>query len=408
MRQTKYIYHLVVLIFICVILSACRDNGSKVKLPRMMPTYSYKDKLPMGLNVAYRLMNTQFGQAPVKVNAFSFEKTLPLLNLYNSGTIYVIIAEELKLGEAEVSYMLNYVSRGNTLFVSAESIDTVLLRLLKIDIVNNEELNILTDSSNALFMRDQLVSIEDPYTGEYNKYGFFYEDLSSGFERLDTSASGVFGIGANGLPNYLGIKYGSGYIWVHSNPSLFSNYFLLTKNNHQYFEKVFSYLTNRPVIVFWDDYYHKSHFKQSFFSLRVFFKYPALTMALLTGICLLLLYAAFSGKRKQKIIPILKPNINSSVSFVKTVGLLYLQQNDNKNIALKMVTHFWEYIRSHYFITSHTMDEEFIKALSRKSGVNEVRVRQLVSIVEEMPDKEQISNMELLELHNRIQEFYKK
>ncbi|MBI2731103.1 MAG: hypothetical protein HYX40_10185 [Sphingobacteriales bacterium] len=373
----------------------------------MSETYSYKDKFPLGLNTAYRMLHSQFSYAPIKINSLSFEKKFPDLNVYDSGVVYILITNRLYLSENEANYMLNFAAKGNTLFISAAYIDTALTKNLEIRSIDNSWRNFLIQDDYANLLRDDTVKVSHPYTGEYEPYSFFYKKMDQYFSISDSSKAGAFGKNTFDSSNYTGIKYGKGHIWIHSNPLLFSNYFLLTKNNYEYFEKVFSYLNDKPVIVFWDDYYRTARYGSNFSSLQVFFKYPSLTWALLLGIGLLLLYVAFVSKRKQRIIPALQPNINSSVSFVQTVGLLYLQKKDNRNIAVKMITYFLEYVRNHYFIATNIMNADFVKSLSRKSSISEERINELLRIMESVDERDNISDIELLDLHNRILEFYK-
>ncbi|MGE5106988.1 MAG: hypothetical protein ACM3H8_05560, partial [Sphingobacteriales bacterium] len=77
------------------------------------------------------------------------------------------------------------------------------------------------------------------------------------------------------------------------------------------------------------------------------------------------------------------------------------------NIAVKMITYFFEHIRNHYFLATHVINDEFVKALSRKSGVSEESIEELSAIIESVNNSEQVTDLELLDLHNRIQEFYK-
>ena len=72
-------------------------------------------------------------------------------------------------------------------------------------------------------------------------------------------------------------------------------------------------------------------------------KHPPLQYAFWLSLLLLLLYILFAGKRMQRIIPLVKPNENTTVTFTETIGRLYLQKKDNKNIAnvlIKISNHF--------------------------------------------------------------------
>jgi predicted nucleic acid-binding protein len=116
----------------------------------------------------------------------------------------------------------------------------------------------------------------------------------------------------------------------------------------------------------------------------------------------------FGGKRRQRVIPMVKPNENTTVAFTETIGRLYLQNKNNKNIADKMITYFNEYVRNHYYVNTNTINDEFLTTLSRKSGVEFTQVETLYRTIQHAQQQYQITDFELLSLNTQIQKFYKK
>src|SRR5690606_36227948 len=80
-------------------------------------------------------------------------------------------------------------------------------------------------------------------------------------------------------------------------------------------------------------------------------------------------------KRKQRIIPIIKPLQNTSLNFIKTIGNLYFQKKNNNDIGQKMTNHFTEYIRSNYHIPATELSEDVIIRLSEKSGYDKDKLK---------------------------------
>ena len=130
--------------------------------------------------------------------------------------------------------------------------------------------------------------------------------------------------------------------------------------------------------------------------------------AMLLACTFMLLYIAFESKRKRRLVPPLEPNINSSLSFVQTIGNLYLQKKDNRNIAVKMVSYFFEHVRSNYHLNTHSINAEFIQSLAGKSGVAEATVKDLLTQAEYINQVESITDQELFHISNLIYEFYKR
>jgi predicted nucleic acid-binding protein len=125
-------------------------------------------------------------------------------------------------------------------------------------------------------------------------------------------------------------------------------------------------------------------------------------------LALLLIFIAFGGKRRQRFVPEKISNVNTTVSYTETIGRLYLQKKDNRNIALKMFTYFLEHVRSQYYLNTQNLNNEFAEALSRKSGVSETKVQHLLQLMDDTDRAENISDLRLLELHNLVQEYFKK
>jgi hypothetical protein len=73
-----------------------------------------------------------------------------------------------------------------------------------------------------------------------------------------------------------------------------------------------------------------------------------------------------------------------------------------------MFTYFLEHVRNHYYLNTQNLNNEFAEALSRKSGVPEERVKHLLHLMDNTDRSENISDLRLLELHNHLQEYFKK
>jgi hypothetical protein len=204
-------------------------------------------------------------------------------------------------------------------------------------------------------------------------------------------------------------------LYLHVAPRIFSNYFLLTGDNYKYFENVISYLRSDPKNIYWDEYYkntnpgrRKDNSKKNgddFSSTRVIKQHPPLLWAFWLAIAGLLLFIFFNVKRKQRIINVVKPNVNTTVTFTETVGRLYLQKRNNNHIAEKMITYFYEHIRNKYFINTAMVNDEFINSVSGKSGVSKQQTQELFSLIEKIQSEENVNDEEILQLNMQIENF---
>ena len=406
-RSLRYRYlGIAVTILVLAFAGCAKKDANKIKIPRLDPKYSYKDKEPMGGYVAYRYLNSMFDYGVTSVIKNSFSNLRYEIN-YNN-TLYVIVAKSVFLSEDDVESMMNYVSNGNTLFISADYIDRKLTDTLSAKTSFNF-MSFFAINEYQLPKKDTWVSLAHESPAAPNKYGFFFVPFSSNFIEYDSAGTQVLGYNEIGEPNFVAIGHGQGKFILHTSPAAFSNYFLLTGNNKEYLEKTFSYFDAATNAVYWDDYYRLRKGGSDNFSIAKFFrKYPPLNFAFWLVLALLLAFLAFGGKRRQRFVPEKMPNTNTTVSYTETIGRLYLQKKDNRNIAIKMFTYFLDQVRSTYYLNTQNLNDEFIESLSRKSGVAETKVKHLLELMEETGQSVRISDVKLLELHNLMQEYFKK
>ncbi len=256
-----------------------------------------------------------------------------------------------------------------------------------------------------------------------SEYGYYYYPFLNSFSGYDSGFTRVLGVNEAAKPNYIVMFIGKGRLYLHAAPRVFSNYFLLTNNNYKYLENVLSYLRFEPKNIYWDEYYKNKSYhqkrksgssgdgngqdKKEFSSFNVINKYPALLWAFWLSLISILLFVLFNMKRKQRIINEVKPNINTTVTFTETVGRLYLQKKNNKNIAEKMITYFYEHVRNKYFLNTNEINGQFIITLAGKSGFGKEETEKLFNMISAIQATESVEDEELLELNEHLQKFYK-
>src|SRR5204863_7598811 len=119
----------------------------------------------------------------------------------------------------------------------------------------------------------------------------------------DSSHAVVLGRNAQGQPDFIQMKIGTGTISIHSVPIAFSNYFLLHKNNVEYFQKAFSVIPARVEKLTWNEYYLNKKInpsKKSGSLFGVLFRYPPFKWGLLLAAFILLLYLVMQMRRRQR------------------------------------------------------------------------------------------------------------
>lgn len=396
--------------FVVIILTvvSCSRQNDAGKLPDMSRNYSKRSKKPFGTFTAFQMLKEKYNAVTIETITKNFDDNA--INSFSSVKgLYVVISKMVLLSEKDKNAMLQYVSNGNQLFIAAEYIDETLFDELGVQVQYSSLSSLFQNKSttdNA--MRYSTVSMSDSSLFNKQLYGFFHYPLVANFVNTDSIGARSIGLNESGYPNYISVVHGKGRFFFHLHPQTFSNYFLLSRNNKEYFEKVFSYTANERYAVYWDDYYRMGQRSDESFSLfAVFMKYPMLKWALLLAMALMLLYIAFASKRKQRPVPVKNFNSNASVSFVETIGRLYLQKKNNTNIAQKMITYFMEHIRSKYYLNTSHLNAEFFSSLSRKSGVEETEVKEFFELIGHLQESPELTDLQLLVLNNRMQIFFK-
>jgi hypothetical protein len=395
-------------------LHGCTFQDKK-KLPSLNERYSKTDKLPFGSFVAYQRIKSIFHDYGINVVNEPFDVTWERIKA-SSGTdysLYFLITKNLILKDNEVAALINYVNTGNDIFISADYIDTKLLESLFCKVDRKGE--IINEVHGK--MRDTHVSMYFGKKIAASQYGYYYFPFLNAINDFEPEFTRVLGVNEMNQPNYALFFLGKGRIYLHVAPRIFSNYFLLTNSNFQYLDNVISYLRLEPERIYWDEYYKTSSSSRNknrnenndkdFSTLRVIKQHPPLLWAFCIALTGILLYVFFNLKRKQRVIEEIKPNSNATLAFTETVGRLYFQHQNNRHIADKMITYFYEYIRNKFFINTAVINAEFINSLSGKSGVSKKETEELFEMIKNIQGQKDITDEEILELNLKIENFNK-
>lgn len=385
-----------------IVATGCKDGRG---IPSLRETYRYTDSNPFGTSMAYSLMQHMYPGYLVNIKKEGFDKTIKWFN--DKSSLYLCISRYFFPSENDKKSLLEFVARGNTVLISASEIDSAFLSELGYELNANGKSLI---PELQLFKKTS-VSLSDWADAENNKYEYYYLPFIRYFSATNLAGSRQVGYNQDGKNNCTVIFWGRGRIYLHCSPAAFSNYFLLTANNHQYLKQLFQSFPANPENLYWDDYYNKMSARPAENGgaswLGFIMAIPALSWAFLLILALAIAFILAGMKRRQRMVPIIKPVENSSIRFAESIAGLYLNGKNNRDIAEKMITYFNEHIRSHYFLSIHTVNNDFMDTLSRKSGMPLEKTKALYSTIAMINAAEQVDDILLLQLNNQIQEFNK-
>jgi len=362
------------------------------------PSYLETDKIALGSFVFYESWKENPSAKIEKVSVPPFE----FLNEEHAGT-YLFLNDVLSFDDAELKKLLNWVSDGNTLFLSANSFSQNLLDTLKVETAIKLP---GTDFSSQPF-----INLVHPKLKQVVPFQYEHEAPLVYFSKIDTLNNTVLGIsalksfkGTKGTNvNFIKAEFGKGSIFMHSMPEAFSNYFLLSNSNFKYAEAVLGYIDTTKTVC-WDRYYKTG---KAFYTspLYILLHNRTLKWAYYFTLFGSVLFIIFEGKRKQRAIPVVEPLKNQTYEYSRTVADLYLEQKQYKALALKKIHHFYDYIRTRYRIDTSLQNEAFYNEIAAKCDRSIPETHALFKKINELSNKPEITKNELLQLNDVIQSF---
>lgn len=367
-------------------------------------SYSNKDNIPYGTEVIYELLPDLIGNAQVetvRVPPYNhlLRDTAMVVNRKSVPikSSYVFINDEFDVDENDQKAILNYVGKGNTAFISAYDFPDSIMNVLGVKTMLHEP----SKRDTAKY-----VNFVNPVLRSKKGFIFPKDDGRNYFKVLDFPKVILLATNENNEPIFVQVNYGKGQFYLHNLPLAFTNYFIVNARTNRHAFQALSYLPKQQV--YWDEYQKQGRFAENESSIfRYILSQPALKMAYLLTLACLLLFAIFTGKRKQRIIPVINPPKNVSLEFVKTIGNMYYQKGDHANMAGKLVQHFWFYVRERFgFSSGQFKEEEIFDSIALKAGLSEQEILAFQYEISDLDGK--WTGDRLMNLNKILEDFYER
>lgn len=319
-------------------------------------------------------------------------------NYPSKKNLTIFVTQNFILKDAEYDKIQSYLGMGNYLLVLSTNYSKNISAYFHV-----EEMPTFENSfSSSMYLADTN-NFSIRFNKQYQNYQFIGRYAEDSFTRDTTYTDSLNVIGYTGtehLPNIIS----NGNFIISRNPFAFTNYFLLQKNNREYYEKLLSYFSveMKNVTFFSAKKFGKT---ESDSDLSKLFKIPAIRYAFLIFMALLVIYTLFESKRRQKIIPVLPPNTNSSLEFAETIGMLYYNKKDNANLAEKMIQYYLEHLRSKYSIKTNDLNDAFATQLAHKLNQNETDTKAFIAYFNYIRDAYEVTDNDIQHLYHQIKKF---
>jgi hypothetical protein len=360
-------------------------------------TLAHDDKDPYGTFVFNEVLPSIFEKHEVTLsNQTIYELKDSLLDNKN----LVIVASSFSGDKPDSEVLLERVSKGGTVFISASYFWGHFADTLQ---VATYDYAFSTEDGTILHQNDTShLKFANALMDTTQHFEFKTGDIPNFFRRFDTTRTTVIARNFNNQPVTIRVNYGKGNFVLNCTPLALTNIYMLSENNYQFVSSTISYLPQRDVI--WTEYYQLGR-RESASPLRFILSNESLSWAYYLTIGAILIFMLFEAKRKQRIIPIVKPLANTSLEFVSTIGNLYYQHGDHKNMAEKKVNYLLDQIRSRYFLRTTEINDDFISQLASKSRNPKDEVLALFSTINYISSSTIISPGQLVDLNEKIEKF---
>jgi len=377
-------------------------------------TFNPKDKIPYGTYAAYHLLSQQFPGASIEVNGYAPEDWQNL-SYDSAGQALLIINSYFDPTISDLNALNSFVKEGNYVFISCLQMNDAARAFFKVEQEDIYNPFTIKNDYGIINMYDSFAVKLDSHTYSM-PLQFVYPGVSynNRFTKYDSLFTYPLGYNADdNMPNLLAINAKKGSIFLHTAPITFTNFFLLYNNNHQYYERLMSLFPANTRKIVWDEYFllnkqSKDTNEDEKGLLSVLLSHKNFYVAFWMLMVLLALYFFTEVKRRQRLIPEYSKPANDSLEFVTTIGKLYYEKGDHKNLADKLTLFFLDYVRNKHKLSTNELDDAFVQRLSLKTGIPVEELSKLIDTLNAIKASDRINEQQLLKYHQQLELFYSK
>ncbi len=378
---------------------------------------------PYGTSIIYRLLDDYFpGQ---RLEKLSDSLHVQLQNDNTTGT-YFYLGPYLWMDSLRVASLLEFVSRGNDAMIIVSDLSPDLLDSISheycIDLTYHRDSGFHSGYNEHYFFMDTLAELNfvHPKLKVPNDYVFHFrirdKNVRYEWDHLpneifceDQDEFASLGTIGDSCVNFAMAKYGKGHFYLHTTPLVFTNFHIVQGPGREYAEKVLSHLKKGPVL--WDATKRSFEFPgrnrgfgQS--PLKYVLSQPSLAWGWYLLLGMAVLFLLFRAKRRQRMIPVLGKNENTSLEFIETIGRLYFVQSNHRQLALEKMKLFLGFVREHYHLSTRELNDQFKKQLSLKSEVPMPVIEKIFTIYGNIENSKFASENTLVAFHREMDKFY--
>jgi len=452
-ENKKYLFLSIIVLLMLFFFAYFFNEERKTKLQSVNWEEDYEEinKGPFGTFLTLKLLEEYFPNQDVTILKDSLTTKL---NQAENPANYVFVGGKISMDSLAENSLLKFVEKGNKAFLSSKSPPIRLMQQIFEDYCEDflwDEYETSLDS-NAYFnlqhpnlTLDSILNIV--YEEEFDTTIYQWHHFQSGFFCYANEHLVQLGSLNNNLVNFIKVDYGDGSFYFHTNPILYTNSVLIEKQGFEYAHRSFAHLQAGEI--YWDAGSRISYFEENEYSgsggnhsgngsssrgsgsgnrnggssdssfepgkktfesegpLQYILGQRSLAWAWYLTLILGLLYLLFRAKRRQRIIPVLEPNRNTSLEFISTIGRMYFVENNHEKLAMDKLKLFLTHVREQYQIPTQNFDTHFIQQVSNKAEVPKELIKKILNIQSVFRVSGDFTEEMLVKFHQTLDQFYK-
>ncbi|PKQ64474.1 hypothetical protein BZG02_06615 [Labilibaculum filiforme] len=359
-------------------------------------SFDQNDKRPFGCFLLNELLQEDLfpDQEFTISNKAIFEYPEP--NSTSTKKNYIFVTNNFSPQPWEINIIMNLAKNGNQVFIASSLLGNAFADSLHLHFTNEIQL------SEVVVTKEKTQTFENPKLQGKSEFKYPKAFDNSTISQFYKDSVIVLGRDHQKNIQLVKIPHGKGNFYICSQPLAFTNYNVVQNKNANYIAGAFSYLPPMPIV--WDTYYKPLRALRSTSPIVFLLSSPPLKLAYYLLLVCLLLVLLFQGKRQQKMIPILKPLPNTSLEFIRTMGRLYYNRKNHKDIALKKIKYLKEFCKSRYHVD---LSLDTLTEVSLRSGISLKTLQILFTQIDKISNSQNISQEELEDLHSKVEFIYK-
>lgn len=365
-------------------------SGKKSRKPFVSSNWTKKyqvdDKKPLGLYLFTSLAKAHIDTSK-RIEVINNDYVLDSITEDRTSTkTYLFVGNDFGMNNHEMDSILSDVERGSVLFLSfddlTENLYPRLFRYHSFRQEYSETVNVFMDGK-----KHPMVNIFQNDTIATEWWAFDELEFEDDFIGLSSFME---------LTNFVKVKHGNGFVFLHATPNLFFNYQVKRRPGYEYTARVLNELPKDNDIYLLelarlsDNYGNEDTFdqegeegKKEDSYLQLIFRNPTLLTAMLLSILGLILFVVFRSKRTRPVVPFIEKKKDMTMAFAETITSIYFSKRNPYGLLQVQRKNFYDTVHRFFFVDLYRREgDREIQVLAEKSNRSVEEITHLINSFE--------------------------